>query len=1379
EISPHSSKLQYRMIASEGLFNMANMFFDNAYNTLQMKVKAYNTEIQICKNIEKLKEAQGWKIASIGLQVVAVALAIVASVLTFGALALPATIAVVSLCSALAGLGAAGMQSMGSYVASQVDDSYDVNNPNFRVSDNINLTPHKKPSEVIDDAEQVENEIINQMGGAGLLERNQDGFYTLNSRALAAFEIRQQSLHNMVKMIAFLKKAQRDLNRAIMGIVLEKAMKDHGEGYLLSNIENSLHQRQLVMQSIKFQLQEQVTGRNIARQNEIMASKAIWSSAAGVIGALGCAALAAIPGAGGLSVVPAFMSIGAAVGSSLYNYIESRSESSGYGMKYESHSKEFEQLMAERKKTATEAKIAEDKLYQMENAAFEELLANGEVGTGDGYTGVNYTAVGKAYQQILNIQNIRQYLMELRNAQIRLSASTRRQVLGISTSETTDLSGIVAQRGLSQAMAIIAAVTRMFADKAAVQNRARDAQKQARMATFSLVANVSIAGVGMGMGYSPNALGIGKTAADVSRNVTPGLMGLVNATGSLIMNALWARDDFGSYNNYDSDKAVKEIRGNRRQKTEQDTFDKLAALEDQVFQEMGENIVQSMDAGVGSVNGEITGILNTRMHAINNLRKSLLILMSARDQFSQAIRRKVGVGGGPIADANDLASPQERIAQQILNSLTQGVQTLLERQNQISQYERQQFIGSVSVVLSAASVALGAIAAVKGSEAEEKMETINGQAKVPEARPLPPPDANAPTQPGTAPTQPATTPSPPTQPATPPPAQPAHPTNTTGNAPAVNATVTTSAPPPAGPAQPGQGQTGTPGAVAPNAPSQGAQPVGGNAQVPGTPPSPSRNPDGIDPGQKQFHKNELLREYNNLSDSARHFQLASGSVALVNTFWNFYGGVLVFDPAQEEKKSNVSNSKLDVVRDGQTAKKSSALQTSSSSSSDSGGIYGATGANEADALQSEVMISSYSSPTAANIALQRADQMVTTWQSGIQQGVGTAAYLRSSKDDGKVVSEIQRGEAIPGELAEGSRINLNSGTIEQTYSIVKDHSDPVAFVKTEVDQGRLSRDRATALLNRLEADRPELKPQIDQVRASLAAAVSQPAPAQPGRPATPYQQDTSSTASRSRALIAHADELLSQQQTRATNTSTQVTAVQVDVRNISTQLVDVDTQVKAVQAKIPNATGSEHTSLTQQLSALKQRRDQLVTLFNDKVREVNRLETQIRALRTTSTTEIDHEIAALEQLKRDVNIPPQEVRDIDAKINMLRQARPQREREIQQAEQRLAQVKQEIGQIKRQLTQINQHIAQVQRELEKEKEKTSKRELDADDKKSSSATAGVRGSVVRAVGNLGNGRGNGGNGQGNGYKDKADHLQEEQDLVLASTNHGSTIGGVS
>ncbi|MBU0630820.1 MAG: hypothetical protein KKC80_07910, partial [Candidatus Margulisbacteria bacterium] len=47
EISPHSSKLQYRMIASEGLFNMANMFFDNAYNTLQMKVKAYNTEIQI------------------------------------------------------------------------------------------------------------------------------------------------------------------------------------------------------------------------------------------------------------------------------------------------------------------------------------------------------------------------------------------------------------------------------------------------------------------------------------------------------------------------------------------------------------------------------------------------------------------------------------------------------------------------------------------------------------------------------------------------------------------------------------------------------------------------------------------------------------------------------------------------------------------------------------------------------------------------------------------------------------------------------------------------------------------------------------------------------------------------------------------------------------------------------------------------------------------------------------------------------------------------------------------------------------------------------------------------------------------------------------
>src|SRR3989339_243488 len=317
EISPHASKLQYRMIASEGLFGMANMFFDNAYNTLQMKVKAFNTEVQICKNIEKLKEAQGWKIAGVVLSVVAIALSIVATVVTFGG-ATPLGVAAWSMAGAIAGLGAAGMQSMGSYMASQVDDSYDVNSPNFRVSDNINLTKHKKPSEVIDEAEQAENEIINQMGGAGLLEQTQDGYWNLNSRALAAFEIRQQSLHNLVKMIAYLKKAQRDLNRAVLGIVLEKAIKDHGEGYLLSNIENSIHQRQMMMQAIKFQLQEQVTGRNIARQNEIMASKAIWSSTAGIIGAVGCAALAAIPGAGGWAGGPPFLSVGSAGGSSLF-----------------------------------------------------------------------------------------------------------------------------------------------------------------------------------------------------------------------------------------------------------------------------------------------------------------------------------------------------------------------------------------------------------------------------------------------------------------------------------------------------------------------------------------------------------------------------------------------------------------------------------------------------------------------------------------------------------------------------------------------------------------------------------------------------------------------------------------------------------------------------------------------------------------------------------------------------------------------------------------------------------------------------------------------------------------------------------------------------
>ncbi|MFA5183670.1 MAG: hypothetical protein WC405_20365, partial [Syntrophales bacterium] len=838
QISPHSSKLQYRMIASEGLFSMANMFFDNSYNTLMMKVKAYNSEVQITKNIEKLKEAQGWKIASIGLQVVAVVLAIVASVLTFGALAVPSTIAVVSLCGALAGLGAAGLNSIGSAVAAGVDDSYDVNDPTFSTAGGVSLTPHKRVSDVIDDAERAEDEVVNGMGGAGLLERNQDGYYTMNSRALAAFEVRQQSIQNMVKMIVYLKKAQRDLNRSVLGIVLEKAIKDHGEGYLLSNIENSLHQRQMLMQAIKFQLQEQVTGKNIARQNEIMASKAFWSSTSGIIGAGLGALCAAIPGAGGLSVIPALMSVGSAVGSSLYNYIESHSESSGYGMRYESHSKEFEQLMAERRRASQQSNIAEDKLYQMENAAIEELMANGLVGTGDGYSGVNYTLVGKAYQQLLNIQNIRQFLIEIRNAMIRLSASTRRQVLGVSTSETTDLSGIVSQRGLSQSMAIIASVTRMLSDKAAVQNRARDAQKAANMATFSLATNVVVAAAGMGAGYSPGV--VGETAATVSKNITPGLMGLINGTANLIMNALWARDDFGAYNNYSSDKAVKEIRGNRRQKTEQDNFDKLAALEDQVFQEMGENVVQTLQGGTGAVNGEITGILNSRMHALNNLRKSLLLLISARDSFSQAIRRKVGVGGGPVADANELASPQERITQAILGALSQGVQTLVERQNQISQAERQMFVSSFSVVMSAVSVALGAVAATKEADLKGLSKQYEDTAKKPEAN-LQTAKPATPTTPATA--QPVTPPAPAPAgdtaktpvPPTPAPKAPVPQGQNPANAPALATTGQPGQPGQPAPVTPApvaasqvQGQPGQPGVVAPvvaNAPAPANQPV--------------------------------------------------------------------------------------------------------------------------------------------------------------------------------------------------------------------------------------------------------------------------------------------------------------------------------------------------------------------------------------------------------------------------------------------------------------------------------------------------------------------------------------------------------------------------
>ncbi|MFA5035415.1 MAG: hypothetical protein WC500_06525, partial [Candidatus Margulisiibacteriota bacterium] len=1035
-----------------------------------------------------------------------------------------------------------------------------------------------------------------------------------------------------------------------------------------------------------------------------------------------------------------------------------------------------------------------------ENAAIEELMANGLVGTGDGYSGVNYTLVGKAYQQLLNIQNIRQFLIEIRNAMIRMSASTRRQVLGVSTSETTDLSGIVSQRGLSQSMAIIASVTRMLSDKAAVQNRARDAQKAANMATFSFATNVVVAAAGMGAGYSPGV--VGETAATVSRNITPGMMGLINGTANLIMNALWARDDFGAYNNYSSDKAVKEVRGNRQQKTEQDNFDKIAALEDQVFQEMGENVVQTLQGGTGAVNGEITGILNSRMHALNNLRKSLLLLISARDSFSQAIRRKVGVGGGPIADQTDLASPQERITQAILGALTQGVQTLVERQNQISQAERQMFVSSFSVVMSAVSVALGSIAATKEADLKGLSKQYEDTAKRTEANLQ---TAKPPTTPATA--QPVTPPAPTPAPAgdtgktpvppTPAPKAPVPQGQTPANAPIPATTgqpgqpAPVSPPPVSAPATTGQtplppapvpvsqpqvqaGQPATVNQPAPNQPGQTTTPTAGatttpatQAAVPGQEPKVAPNPNGVDSAAKKDQLTTLRGKIEDAQSSYRAYSIAAASISLVNTFWSYYGSN-VWDSQQEEKKSSHSESKLDVVRDGKTAKKTSALSSDSSAASSEGsGIYATTGANEAEALDSEVMISSYSTPTAAAYSLQRAEQAVNTWMDGINRSSSLLASTAKPKNPWTISANEQTEAGVPSSLVPHANLNTD---LNATYKFVKESDDPVKFVREAVDQKRVTPDNGVKLLDRLAADRPELKPQIDPVRASIAAAVSQPTPVQQTTPVRPQFSTDRPAVNASRAHLQRAEEI---------------------AKNIDVKMADAAKQEQSIaqanakiQAHAATKGTQEPATYQQVLEQLVRDRDDLVKKYSQTVEEIKKLSDDVKLLKTQrgallSSLEAEKAAVLAQNKPNDPNVKP----TLDMIEGVKGQLNEQLDRQVKEAEQKVVAAKSKLVEIKGQCSQINQQIAQVQRELAKERELAKKEEIKTKEDQEKVRSAGNREAVAKA-GNLGHGGGNGngeGNKGGNGYKSKADQLQEEQDRVLASYrgNGSSTMGGVS
>ncbi|HTY98349.1 MAG TPA: hypothetical protein VMB75_00830, partial [Rhodocyclaceae bacterium] len=665
--------------------------------TLSNRIQTYNTEVSIQHNIDKLNAAEGWAI----LGDVLILASIVVSCATYGATSY-GTIALIG------ALGAAGAvsTSIGAYDASQVSDSYDVSSPEFTLGATPGADQPHNVVEAIDAEEAAEANLTSQMANAQLMIKNNDGFYTVNSQALAAFQLEQEALQNMARMMVYLYKAMRDISRAVNAIVESYTVKDFGDNYLIGNLEASLRQRQQVMQSIIMQVTEQVAGLNIARQDQLMAHKAFGATKWGLIGEGIGFACNFIPYVN--TFAPILMALGAGLGSSLYQiYDLETSPYSSLHNDFKESSQDLDRALQQRNDAAVNSGVAEDKLTVMENILFGELLANGYVGTGDGYHNVDYTLVGRIYNELEQIQVMREALEVLREGEAKISAAVREEVIG-TAGEVSELGKIVTQGSFNEAMTVMQGIVRFISDKAQVMNRQRDAEKEMYMAEVSVAVDCAVAAAGAGSAAACDAAGAA-TSAQMIIAGTSGAMGLINAAFSIGLSAEYAYSGYGAYSDYsDTAKTVKDIKGgNAKDPLTDDPFDKLDALETQVYLQAGEQLAKSLAGDTWQMDGDLTGTLNARLHTLSVLRKMLMTLVSAEGSMSRLERRQLRAGGSQGVDQlQELASDQERTAENILNSLIEGLDVIIERHNQMSEAKTQMLVGCVSAGLQILSLAL-------------------------------------------------------------------------------------------------------------------------------------------------------------------------------------------------------------------------------------------------------------------------------------------------------------------------------------------------------------------------------------------------------------------------------------------------------------------------------------------------------------------------------------------------------------------------------------------------------------------------------------------------------------------------------------------------
>ncbi len=702
------------MQSAESMLGHVTQVFDASASQLMLKANLHNRTVNLLKIYQQLERARPYRLGAAALTVVAAVASIVATVYTFGAAA-PALILVWSAAAAAAGVGAALLNAIGTYEASNVK-TYDPTEAHY----DPQIESKGTGDVALETINQMEAEEKANMRAAaynqGMIGQTNDEYYYFNTKEFAAYEMRQKIYDNVLRAIFSLMKNERDLRKVADAEFTGHSVRDSGSSLLQNAVENILLQRQVILSAIKFQHQELVMAKNIAKQADIQKKKAMKAAMWSVVGAVAGFGLGA--GIGGIGLGLAFMGICSALASSGYALYEAYKEKAR-NMTFNPSSTELDKLIRSKGANTTEAR-----LDQAELEAYQELLNDGIVGTGNGYHGVDYDLVANIYSRIGRIYAAKEALAKARALKSELRAIVKQEFSGQVLGTSGELTKSVNQASFSTAMKVVSDLARFLQEKVRVMNRARDAKQQLKMAGISFGINLALAAAGMGSaGSTVGATTIGKIMLhNLARALTSTLMALNNIITSLAFSAHTLRTaDLGRYENYSVKTTVDKT--GRKINNAQVVDEKLDQMEYEIMLEMGSTLIEGLSGGYQSVS-PFAAKLSGRMRGLYNVREALAL---ARSVLSDARAQAKSRFSGKSLPRNDFGRDSidnfKSVALGVLDSLRNALDTIVERKNQLEQEKVNCILSSVKAAIQIINIAFGSVAAVYSSRVDTLSKT--------------------------------------------------------------------------------------------------------------------------------------------------------------------------------------------------------------------------------------------------------------------------------------------------------------------------------------------------------------------------------------------------------------------------------------------------------------------------------------------------------------------------------------------------------------------------------------------------------------------------------------------------------------------------------